>query len=58
MGYNRPHPLYCPQFLQDQHKIECPVEGGARIRVDVRLYRVSPYVCIVDCSSVGSDGIV
>ena len=34
LGYNRPHPLYCPQFLQDQHKIErisCPVEGGARI---------------------------
>ena len=21
IGYNRPHPLYCPQFLQDQHKI-------------------------------------
>ena len=30
ISYNRPHPLYCPQFLQDQHKIErisCLVEG-------------------------------
>ena len=22
IGYNRPHPLYSPQFLQDQHIIE------------------------------------
>ena len=45
IGYNRPHPLYCPQFLQCQHKIgqiSCPVEGGARIlevrNLEVRLY--------------------
>ena len=34
IGCNRPHPLYCPQFLQCCHKIGqicCPVEGGARI---------------------------
>ena len=44
IGYNRPHPLHCPQFLQDQHKIErisCPVEGGARITgVWIREYDV------------------
>ena len=42
IGYNRPHPVYCPQFLQDQDKIErisCPVEGGARI-IGVRIREV------------------
>ena len=43
IGYNKPHPLYCPQFLQCQHKIgqiSCPVEGGARI-LEVRLYPIT-----------------
>ena len=43
--YNRPHPLYCPQFLQCQHKIgqiSCPVEGGARI-LEVRILEVRLY---------------
>ena len=42
IGYNRPHPLYCPRFLQCQHKIgqiSCPVEGGARI-LEVRILEV------------------
>ena len=49
IGCNRPHPLYCPQFLQCQHTIGqicCLVEGGARI-----LIRGST-VC---CSLIGSD---
>ena len=31
IGGNWLHPLYCPQFLLEKHKIErisCPVEGG------------------------------
>ena len=49
IGYNRPHPLYCPQFLQCQHKIgqiSCPVEGGARI-LEVRILEVRLYLYIV-----------
>ena len=54
IGYNRPHPLYCPQFLQYQHKIgqiSCPVEGGARI-LEVRNLEVRLYVCMYVCQGL------
>ena len=46
IGCNRPHLLYCPQFLQCQHKIgqiSCPVEGGARI-IEVQLYSTKQHL--------------
>ena len=67
IGYNRPHPLYCPQFLQDQHKIErisCPVEGGARITGVVYCgkllcipYAAGQYRCQSCISGIKGDGI-
>ena len=63
IGYNRPHLLYCPKFLQCQHKIgqiSCPVKGGARIlevrNLEVRLCFVLQFRCVIRVDSDVGEG--